>query len=618
MRAIVCFTILTTFFSNGLLAQMRQNSELELPYIHLLKRHLRPSEIFVPEKSLMKKHTHRKTDWAQMIDNTWGPGLPTSEKLELFDRAWRMLDEGYGAFVNRDVDMIALKNLYRPMIEAGVSRGKFAAIMNHLSMAMQDAHTFITNIPVTWGTFPQPGIPLFVVSAAWSNTRFGATLTVLPDSSLLVIKVTPDHVLGLEPGDIVLGYDGVLWVDLYQELIDAMLPISMNYVFGSTEASMTDVLLRSAGLNWHLFDTIDILKYATGETVHLPTSLLLDQRGMIWGNEQLEIPGIPQPDFPGTDHITWGVIDGINIGYIYAGSWEWREGYHVSEDFYDAVYNLQVLNNTDGLIIDMRLNYGGSMLEAHAGYGLLFNETFNRIGFDVRNHPDDHLSMRSAPTHPSSYFVLRGNPDTFYDRPIAVLTGPGAVSNGDWESIRLGWHPMARIFGKPTNGAFTISDYPDLHNQDWFFYRSTGSGYLYPDHTYMAHRSAPIDEEVWFTPDDVAHGRDTVVERAVEWINSLIVNYPAEFSVDGNYPNPFNQSTMIRCSLPQYSRVSIKIYNLLGQRIKTLIDGYRNPGVITALWDGTDDSGKGVYSGVYFYRISTDGVTQTKKMTFLK
>lgn len=111
------------------------------------------------------------------------------------------------------------------------------------------------------------------MSSAKDNSSFGACLTVQPDSTLLVLRSRPNHVLGLEPGDIVLGYDNRVWKNIYKELIEVEMPIRLNYVFGSTPESMAEVMLRSAGLNWHLFETIDILKYS-GELEHYPTSLL--------------------------------------------------------------------------------------------------------------------------------------------------------------------------------------------------------------------------------------------------------------------------------------------------------------------------------------------------------
>lgn len=98
-----------------------------------------------------------------------------------------------------------------------------------------------------------------------------------------------------------------------------------------------------------------------------------------------------------------------------------------------------------------------------------------------------------------------------------VLEGPGAVSNGDWESLRMGFHPMVRTFGKPSNGAFTPSDSGSVGSEYWVT-GATGSGYLVDGHRYLTHTGAPVDVEVWLTPHDVARGVDTVVEAAIQWI----------------------------------------------------------------------------------------------------
>jgi hypothetical protein len=160
-------------------------------------------------------------DWAALIDATWDwdpqPGFP----LSLFDALWAAVDEEYGAFVNLDVDLDAIRDRYRDEIAAGVSRGRYAAIFNQFAFALKDSHTYFIDGEVNWGTYPEPGVPLFVVGAWLDNSRFGAGLTPLEDDTLLVYKALPDHVLGLEPGDIVLGYDGVPWYELYRQLLEA-------------------------------------------------------------------------------------------------------------------------------------------------------------------------------------------------------------------------------------------------------------------------------------------------------------------------------------------------------------------------------------------------------------
>ncbi|UCE19780.1 MAG: PKD domain-containing protein [Gemmatimonadota bacterium] len=250
----------------------------------------------------------------------------------------------------------------------------------------------------------------------------------------------------------------------------------------------------------------------------MQTALLLNQSGNIWGNEQLPIPGVAFPDVYNNDFVSWGIVEGTTIGYIYV--WSWFLDSDVSAQFYDAVYNIMFNYETTGLIVDFRVNYGGDMRVADAGYSLLFNETLQKIAFDNRGDPGNHLDMVPSTTHPTYLWTIRGDPETFYDKPIAVLTGPNAFSNGDWESVRMQFHPMVRTFGKSTNGAFTINERRDLGNSDFMFWLSTGSGYLIEGHEYMAHRSANIDERIWLMQEDVARGRDTVVEAAIAWIGN--------------------------------------------------------------------------------------------------
>lgn len=88
---------------------------------------------------------------------------------------------------------------------------------------------------------------------------------------------------------------------------------------------------------------------------------------------------------------------------------------------------------------------------------------------------------------------------------------------------------------------------------------------------------------------------------------------PLVFSLSQNYPNPFNPTTTINYSLPKVSYVTLSVYNILGQKVTTLVDGEQAAGEHTAIWDADRFS-----SGIYFYRIDTDGITSTKKMLLLK
>jgi hypothetical protein len=90
------------------------------------------------------------------------------------------------------------------------------------------------------------------------------------------------------------------------------------------------------------------------------------------------------------------------------------------------------------------------------------------------------------------------------------------------------------------------------------------------------------------------------------------------YSLQQNYPNPFNPSTTIKYSLPTAERVSLKIYNILGQEVVTLVDELQDAGYKQTTWDAKDLYGNQVVSGIYIYRLQSDNFVQSKKMILLK
>lgn len=93
---------------------------------------------------------------------------------------------------------------------------------------------------------------------------------------------------------------------------------------------------------------------------------------------------------------------------------------------------------------------------------------------------------------------------------------------------------------------------------------------------------------------------------------------PSGFALDQNYPNPFNPSTQIGYNLPQSGNVRLEIFNVLGQQVKTLLDNSVEAGHHVVTWDATDNSGRAVASGIYFYRLTSDGFVNRKKMLLLR
>jgi S-formylglutathione hydrolase FrmB len=93
---------------------------------------------------------------------------------------------------------------------------------------------------------------------------------------------------------------------------------------------------------------------------------------------------------------------------------------------------------------------------------------------------------------------------------------------------------------------------------------------------------------------------------------------PLAFSLSQNYPNPFNPQTRIKYQLPHAGKVVLKVYNIVGQEICTLVDEVKPAGSFEVLWDGRDNTGHRVASGVYLYRIEAQSFVQTRKMLLLQ
>jgi trimeric autotransporter adhesin len=99
---------------------------------------------------------------------------------------------------------------------------------------------------------------------------------------------------------------------------------------------------------------------------------------------------------------------------------------------------------------------------------------------------------------------------------------------------------------------------------------------------------------------------------------SDIAEIPQSYALDANYPNPFNPTTTIRYHLPESASVSLTIYDMTGRRVRQLVSGTLDAGIHTASWDGSNESGALVASGVYFYRIEAGSFVQTRSMTLVK
>ena len=124
------------------------------------------------------------------------------------------------------------------------------------------------------------------------------------------------------------------------------------------------------------------------------------------------------------------------------------------------------------------------------------------------------------------------------------------------------------------------------------------------------------------SPGTITIALDSIQQISFQSFVTAVTNnnsiLPKQFAVSQNYPNPFNPSTVINYALPKSSLVTIMIYNILGQEVRTLVKGELQAGNYTAQWNGDDNTGQSVASGVYIYRVTAGQYVKSLKMMLLK
>jgi len=210
------------------------------------------------------------------------------------------------------------------------------------------------------------------------------------------------------------------------------------------------------------------------------------------------------------------------------------------------------------------------------------------------------------------------------------------------ESETVGISVQMKVFNAPLELVANLAGFRQLELH-WFaptedIYLATLAGYkIFRDNALLPEGIITDPSTLAFTDNSILNGIDydyyvvacyidpegeSQPSNIFEWRPPLSDNdettMPAVTMLAGNYPNPFNPSTTITFEMAQAGRVLIEIYNIKGQRVKTLTNGMYNAGSYRLIWNGEDESGNGVVSGVYFYRMTTEGYAKTLKMLLMK
>lgn len=220
------------------------------------------------------------------------------------------------------------------------------------------------------------------------------------------------------------------------------------------------------------------------------------------------------------------------------------------------------------------------------------------------NHPGSHyIKVKVADGHDSVERHWTINVKTPVE--LAYFSGHASERKGvelDWESTVEVAHAGFNIFRKSASE----HDYQQINEQ---LLKADGTKkYHYGD------RSVAVGETYSYKLEDVSiSGEKTLHDPII-----IFVNRPKDYKLYQNYPNPFNPTTQVEFQLPQQTRMTIKIYNIMGQEVKTLVDEVKGAGYHTLIWNGMDNNGMPVTSGVYYYRMLTGAYSEVKKMVLLR
>lgn len=171
---------------------------------------------------------------------------------------------------------------------------------------------------------------------------------------------------------------------------------------------------------------------------------------------------------------------------------------------------------------------------------------------------------------------------------------------------------------------------PVTQSQLWATYYFTLSDWMVNDSIVIDSTLVPPAGHLFFVVSDLTAlpgGQQSFVPL---WRGEIIVKdvfygemperpeRPETYSLSQNYPNPFNPGTQISYELPAGSHVTLTVYNILGQKVTTLVDKEMSVGRYVAEWDGASDGGRQVSSGVYLYKLEAGDFIKTRKMLLLK
>jgi hypothetical protein len=293
--------------------------------------------------------------------------------------------------------------------------------------------------------------------------------------------------------------------------------------------------------------------------------------------------------------VTWKVLDG-GVGYVHMGN--------LTFDDVPSMYN--DMRNLPAIIFDVRNYPQGSAPEiAKWMYPCRLPAVWLLVP-DV-TYPGTYYDVVQA-------YGIDGNPYAYKGK-VIILCNAETQSHAEWSCMVLGAMPGSVVVGSQTAGADGNVSYWQLTRDIQAGF--TSLGVFWPDGRQTQRVGIVPDSIVIPTREDIIRGRDPVLIKALQIAGVPVAAkqapVAATIALEQNYPNPFNSSTTLRFSISRAGHVRMRLTDMLGRTLRTVLDAWRETGSHAVTLDAL-----GLPSGSYQYTLEMNGRIVTRTMTLMK
>lgn len=506
-----------------------KNYSTEIPAVIIDFDYPVPNGMLV-DQSEKEQMIDNKIKHLELLSDTYWGNFSDNEReklIESFVSIWQFANDKFPAFEGLDINWQEFHDESIEILENTNSYGDYLAIITNIPYILKEGHGFVA----TWKMYGidaknlyHPNVPIFYTLLK-PESKIGASCVVTEDGQICVSKITSDiNPYNLNPGDVIVGYNGVPWDEWITPLEESMIPKLATP--GGHDSSREHSLIRSAIANPNLFETINIKHYGSDEistyqVVHIDPENYMPSLDII-----KEFPEIPEV----SENLYGGVIPGTNIGYIRIDEFmdetnEMNRWDPYKTEFSETFERLVAsLMDTDGIIIENRQNNGGMPQITYKGLQYLIENDNNEFLFltsKSRIKNDESLIALEDDNIFGSYPFPQDDEDRFYGKPIVVITGPQAISGGDYFSSFCYDYDEFQLIGSENSGSLSglISDEPYYVDNgiDNVEFQLTVISLFSPEgENYV--RKARLNNYIWHTVDSVAEGIDRPFEEALRII----------------------------------------------------------------------------------------------------